>query len=158
MKKRLAKGRSSVVFVCLFMVVDVYGCCYCHCELLFFPTSPNSVYLHFSLFFFFPPPLTATALPSLLLTTSLPDCSGVEVVDDGSLTCELPASAGGVATPDGVEIAVSIDGQTATSPGNKPLLFTYVLMEVTAVGVVDEDQKKLYQGELKACCCCLFII
>jgi len=82
----------------------------------------------------------------------------VEVVDDGSLTCELPASAGGVATPDGVEIAVSIDGQTATSPGNKPLLFTYVLMEVTAVGVVDEDPKKLYQGELKACCCCLFII
>ena len=47
MKKRLAKGRSSVVFVCLFMVVDVYGCCYCHCELLFFPTSPNSVLANF---------------------------------------------------------------------------------------------------------------
>ena len=119
----------------------------------------QTVYTYISLFFsFFSFSLTtATALPSLLLTTSLPDCSGVEVVDDGSLTCELPASAGGVATPDGVEIAVSIDGQTTTTPGNKPLLFTTVLMEVT-VGVVDEDQKKLYQGELKACCCCCSII
>jgi hypothetical protein len=81
------------------------------------------------------------------------ECKNIQVVSDVELSCELPPSQLGQATPDGVAVDLLIDSQKAiNNPGHPtdPLLFHYVKMIIDTVGVeqVLDENDPVYESAI----------